>query len=947
MTAEYDSALAISQMLIGNLVKTRKIEKLTKEMIGEQARLAISLVGNNDIDANKLAEDLASRFDVFVQQASFLIDDDGHQNWIENTDKSHWRFWPRCEKFLLGNLPEPVVRRIDEDTNKILNLLGNPSDNRSWDRRGLVVGDVQFGKTSNYSALACKAADAGYKIIIILAGIHESLRMQTQIRMDDAFLGFKTDYTQAVTGVGLFDPSVQAVAATARSLRGDFNKIMSSQLVLSLDAGPPMLLVVKKNAMMLRNLYSWLDKIAKMTDEKGRRSIRSSAALIIDDESDNASVDTSDQEFSAKGDPDPAHRPTRINTLIRQILNLFEKRSYVGYTATPFANIFIHHKGATATAAKDLFPKNFVVNLHAPSNYFGPIQAFGLESTDEEDASAAPLTRIIDDTDADRKELAAWIPAKHKLIHSPALNTPDGIPETLRKALLSFIIVCAVRKLRGQATQHNSMLVHVTRFTRVQALIYEQISEAMLRIKRRIKFGDEKAPNSIVDEMRELYVNDFIRTNSRMREMKFADVGQMPDWEKVALTLGDIANNIRIKQINGLAQDVLDYDSFRDQGIDVIVIGGDKLSRGLTLDGLSVSYFTRQSDMYDTLLQMGRWFGYRSGYLDLCRLYTTNALNAAFEHIALASDELRREFEFMERIGKRPIDFGLKVRSYPLLAPTALNKRRHAREIVLYVSYAGGISEAKSFSLEDDVLVHNKAALDQLVRELKLKAEPVQPVYKEHGSIARDYRSSHLWTNVDWDTVHQFLQNYRTERTATRASSPLWIAYINTQIKQTKDLKKWNVALLAGDGKAYDVAGITVQARKRERDKDIPQGSGYRIKRLVTTRDAGIDLSTEKWEDARKHDPLNRLNGMPRQEPTAFGICWARQKFNVNPLLMIYLPFATGIDSLATPVVGAAISFPGSDKPAKEAVRYTANTVLLEEMASRFDDYEDVIADSA
>lgn len=925
-------------MLIGNMMRTRKVTTLTKAAIREQADLAASLIGDASIDTARLADDLVTRFDVFVQRASILEEEDQHQRWVSGIDKTTWRFWPRCEKYLLGLLPQPVVRQIDEDTNQILDLLGNPAAEGPWDRRGLVVGDVQFGKTSNYSALACKAADAGYKMIIVLAGMHESLRMQTQMRMDEAFLGYRTDHTHAPTGAGLFDPGVRAFAATARSLRGDFNKIMSAQLVLSPDAGPPMLLVVKKNAIMLRNLHSWLDKISNSIDESGTRKLRGTPALIIDDESDNASVDTVEQDFN-DGEPDPGHKPTAINGLIRQILELFEKRSYVGYTATPFANIFIHHEGETAKEAKDLFPKNFIVNLHAPSNYFGPIKAFGLESEDE-GPSAAPLTRIIDTTEHDSRELDAWVPARHKQTHMPNLDTPEGIPLTLRTAIQSFIIVCAVRKLRGQTTDHNSMLVHVTRFTRVQQVVFQQISDEMVRVRRRLRFGDEKASNSIVEEMRTLYQNDFLKTNIQMREMKFSDIGQMPEWSILAPTLADIANNIRIKQINGLAQDVLDYDSFKDTGIDVIVIGGDKLSRGLTLPGLSVSYFTRQSDMYDTLLQMGRWFGYRTGYLDLCRLYTTKVLNSAFEHIALASDELRREFEYMHIVGKTPRDFGLKVRRHAVLAPTAPNKRRHARDIVLYVSYAGSISESKSFSLDSSVLTQNFSALEQLIRALKTKP-PTSPKYDEGDGSQREYASSKLWTDVPWTTVKQFLSGYRTEEAATRASSRLWISYVDRQIQASGELKKWNVVVVSGDPAIYDVAGMPIGGRLRARDTAIISEAGsYHIKRLVTPRDAGVDLSAKAWEEARKFDPLNRLDGKERREPTAFGIAAARQMHNINPLMMIYLPFAEDIKGLKCPVVGVAISFPGSDRSVSETLRYTANKVLQDQIDASADFYD-------
>lgn len=537
-----------------------------------------------------------------------------------------------------------------------------------------------------------------------------------------------------------------------------------------------------------------------------------------------------------------------------------------------------------------------------------------------------------------REELHTWMPPRHKQHHTPDLIGEDALPDTLRRALLSFIIVCAVRKLRGQATEHNSMLVHVTRFTRVQALVYEQISEMLVRIRRRLRFGDEASSNSIKEQMRRIWLDDFVPTTLQMAA--FPDAGQLPDWSTVEVTLADVAAGIRVKQINGLAQDVLDYDSHRDQGIDVVVIGGDKLSRGLTLYGLSVSYFSRQSDMYDTLLQMGRWFGYRPGYLDLCRLYTTRILNDAFEHIALASDELRRDFDYMEQIGKRPIDFGLKVRAHPVLKPTAPNKRRHARDIVMYVSYAGTISETKSFSLDPDVLERNKAALDRLVESLRQRRAPESPSYKENGAGQRDYKLSYLWRGVDWEDVRRFLHDYQTEPTAPRANSRLWLSHIQRQIKETGQLSRWNVALMGGeDGHVRNVGGMTVRQRVRKRDREVAQGEGYRIKRLVTPRDAGIDIPPQPWSAARDYDPLDRLSGAPRHEPTVQALCWARQQFGIDPLLMIYLPQTQDFDSSLPPVVGAAISFPGDDRGIQETVRYTANAVYLAESAAEEDAY--------
>ncbi len=917
MTPDQETVLSVTQMLLGSLIRGRKVESLTRDIIRQQVVAAVGLVSTNDLDIELLTNELVRRFDVFVQQAAILVEKDNHERWVRDIDRTNWKFWNRCETFFLSTLPEPVVRRIDEDTDRILELLGNPAIKEPWDRRGLVVGDVQSGKTSNYAALACKAADAGYQIIIVLAGIHESLRMQTQIRMDEAFLGFRTDSTRALVGVGLFDPSVTALAATARSQKGDFNKIVASQLVVPEDIGFPILLVVKKNVNMLRNLHAWLEKVAKNIDSNGRRIIMNAPALIIDDESDNASVDTSEQSFSGDDKPDLLHKPTAINDLIRRILRVFEHKSYVGYTATPFANIFIHHEGATAEAEKDLFPRNFVVNLHAPSNYFGPLRAFGLEIENDEFEPSAKLVRLIDQSAADAAALAAWIPAKHK-----QSIDPGPIPNSLMEAILSFILACAVRKLRGQLTEHNSMLVHVTRFTRIQNAVCEQIDDALLRIRRRLRFGDEGVSGSIKGELKRLWLNDFVPTTSSLRAEDQPDAGELPAWDRVERILADVVGGIRVKQINGLAQDVLDYDSFKETGIDVIAVGGDKLSRGLTLFGLTVSYFARQTDMYDTLLQMGRWFGYRTGYMDVCRLYTTENLNDAFTHIALASDELRRDFDYMVQIGAQPIDYGLKVQSHPVLSPTSSNKRRHARDVIVYQSYAGGISESKSFSLDPSILKQNKTAADRLV-------ETVERDFKGRGGIdpSRPYDGSRLWSDVPWNVVETFLTDYQSEKTSIRARSDLWVNYVVQQIALSGELTMWNVAVIGGDLEpARKLGNLSFKPRKRERDTAVQQGNGYRIKRLVTTRDAGIDFSAEAWNTAMQLDPINRVTGVARKEPTAHAICSARQKLSLNPLLMIYLPEPKDYAE-SVPVVGVAISFPGSDRAVREQLIYTVNTV--------------------
>ncbi|HWC53983.1 MAG TPA: hypothetical protein VG676_10400, partial [Chitinophagaceae bacterium] len=245
---------------------------------------------------------------------------------------------------------------------------------------------VQSGKTSNYTGLICKAADAGYKLIIVLAGLHNNLRSQTQLRIDEGFLGFDTQHQRAFNqnnrwmGVGRIDTSMVAHSLTSSLDKGDFTAGAANALGINFNTNEPIIAVVKKNAGVLNRLLQWLSaQSVEMPD--GRRVIRNKSLLLIDDEADNASINTRPENDGT----------TRINGLIRDILRLFDKSGYVGYTATPFANIFI------PLAEDDLFPRDFIINLPAPSNYIGPEKVFGFQplGDDDESDTVLPIVRRV------------------------------------------------------------------------------------------------------------------------------------------------------------------------------------------------------------------------------------------------------------------------------------------------------------------------------------------------------------------------------------------------------------------------------------------------------------------------------------------------------------------------------------------------------------------------
>ena len=622
------------------LLDAGDLPAITPSLIARQIDRVLAMMPGwaEGLDREAVTDEMIRRFSLWIGQDAMLKSDVGHDAWLSTARKRDWRYWQRYREWLERGLSWKAVEALDRSTDAILGLLEDPVRPGPWDRRGLVVGHVQSGKTGNYTGLICKAADAGYKIIIVLAGLHNNLRSQTQMRLEEGFLGYETSAirdTATVVGVGEIDSDreIHPNCATNRANNGDFSSRIARNLAVSPEERP-WLFVVKKNKTVLRGLLNWVQNHAADTNlpktEEGagsasdlpkvKKIVTKLPLLIIDDEADHASVDTQELVVDADGRPDDEHQPTTINRLIRRILHSFSRSAYIGYTATPFANIFIHERGETRDEGPDLFPAAFIINLAAPSNYIGPATVFGLQ-TSEGRVGGLPLVReITDHATVDGQE--GWMPQGHRNGHRPLHNGADTLPPSLAEAIDSFLLACAARHVRGQASGHSSMLVHVTRFNSVQADVCRQVQEYVRHLRQRIQRRVDH--EQVFRRLRTLWETDFLPTGAAIRASQ-PDQSPPRDvtWEEIMNALPEAVSDIEVRMINGTAKDALDYAEHAGTGLKVIAIGGDKLARGLTLEGLCVSYFLRASRMYDTLMQMGRWFGYRPGYLDLCRLYTT------------------------------------------------------------------------------------------------------------------------------------------------------------------------------------------------------------------------------------------------------------------------------------------------------------------------------------
>lgn len=841
---------------------------ITPAVISEKIDLVLQMNSRwaLGIDKAAITDELIRRFSVWIGEDLTLIDSTGHEPWLDASRKQDWRYWQRYRELIERDLSWEIGDKLDKSTDKILGMVEDPLRPGPWSRRGLVVGHVQSGKTASYTGLVCKAADAQYKVIIVLAGLHNNLRSQTQIRLEEGFLGYATNASSDVlsrVGVGEIDTdlSIKPNCATTRANNGDFGGRAAQQLSITPEQRP-WLFVVKKNKSVLVRLLKWIQRhVADAAISDGeleveahdplprvRKRVTKFPLLIIDDEADNASVDTGENVVDEFGKPDDEHQPTTINRLIRRILHSFSRSSYVGYTATPFANIFIHERGETKAEGPDLFPSAFIQNLAAPSNYIGPATVFGKPGLDGRKGQL-PLIQEVSDFQGEDK-VSGWMPVKHKSSHAPAWSSTEALPPSLREAVDSFVLACAIRILRGHRNKHSSMLVHVTRFNHVQTAVRNDVDRYLQDLRQKIsrRIGHE----DVLRGIQKLWIEDFVPATRIIRQANIGDIPERdPLWEEIVETLPEVLNDIDVRMINGTAADVLDYEENKEKGLKVIAIGGDKLARGLTLEGLCTSYFLRASRMYDTLMQMGRWFGYRPGYLDLCRLYTSPELVRWFKHVSDAASELREEFELMASSGATPREYGLKVQSHPELMVTSQLKMRSAKTLLL--SYSGELMQTVSLPVEKVTLNRNLEATRDLIGSI---GKP-----KESGAIDRHFGkhepqwSGHLWRDVPASTISDFLLAYETNEAAHRVNSKVLAEFIQ-KMASIGELSHWTVALLGiqsgGKATAEEFApGISVNRVKRGlADSDIKDR--YAIGVLLDPKDESIDLDKAQWDAALK-----------------------------------------------------------------------------------------------
>lgn len=916
---------------------------VTKEQIESSVDQVLQMPDYSKLNRNRLTREVESLYNVRVENYRIIEREERRLPWLNAKRAAiDWDFWTRYQTYLQDekNFPPETVNKLNRLTDKILDSLFDPTEKIQIDKKGLVVGQVQSGKTSNYTGLICKAADVGFKLIIVLAGIHNNLRSQTQLRLDEGFLGFDTQHTRAFNqnnikiGVGRINRSSIAHSLTSSLDKGDFTSLAANAAGFNFDTNEPIIAVVKKNPHVLRRLHQWLSAQG-FEEENGTRKIRNKSLLLIDDEADNASINISN---------DPELRST-INRWITDIIGLFSKSGYVGYTATPFANIFI------PISEDNLFPRDFIVNIPAPSNYVGPEKIFGFQLEEEGSIEGVlPIVHRIDD-------YHTFVPDRHKKGEYPDWKKTEEVtervlsqfflhmPDSLKLAVRCFILTCAVRRLRGQENSHNSMLIHVTRFQNWQSIITATVQKLFDYYRMGINQNDPE----ILGLFKDTFANDdngyksFLTTTKEIMRSNHGESDpkiNLHSWSEVLTELNNAVSRIEVRAIHGGSGEILDYYDHKD-GLSVIAVGGNKLSRGLTLEGLSVSYYLRASRMYDTLMQMGRWFGYRPGYVDLCRLFTSRELNEWFCHITHASEELREEFDYMSDVaGSTPEQYALKVRNHPgVLQISATNKLRSA--VNVQVTWAGRLVESYEISKDKNVIKNNLISTQEFVKRLP-----------ENFQIKR---GNYLWYNISAELIIDLLGKLRIHENLIAYDPQNLIRFINLQLSNG-ELTNWRVAIISSN-KATVFHTMTIGSNKinigcslRSQDDNSSDENLYYLRKshIISPKDEFLDLSEIEYDHSMMLTREMRARLKKNSEPKYPNGKIVRNQIRnpKNPLLLIYLldPFGAKLPKEFDPIMGYAISFPGSKYNAN--VSYSMHEQLLDrfyidEVNEDFIDYED------
>ena len=905
MTKEQELIIAQVQLQI------RPNEEVTEEKIINLVNVFRMLNPITDDEAAEVVAELQSKLAIRMDRGSY-VKEKNHVSWYYAAkSRITPNFWNRYSTYLYkeAGFNSDVINAIDVATDDMMDLLSDPTSDVEFHRRGLVIGDVQSGKTSTYLALINKAADAHYHIIILLTGTIEKLRRQTQGRTDEGFVGldstaFNRNKDSVYVGVGTIDKSIHGWAVT--STTSDFNSSTASKLSGQLASiSDPVVFVLKKNKSVLEKLETWL-RLFNTNPSTGRIDM---PMLLIDDEADNASVSTKTGED-----------PTTINKGIRKILKLFSKESYVGFTATPYANIFIDPDSTQEMLGDDLFPRDFIYALESPTNYIGADSVF------PEQGNYHYMVQNNDDCEE-------YVPLKHQKD-----CVPGDMPLSLRKAVASFFLVNAIRDLRGYKTKHRSMMINISVYVDVQKRIADQIDSYVRAMQREIR-------------------NYYMTGNMALQYSSFAFLKDVFDeyycncgfsWNDVQVALMEAVAPIVVRDVNGgNAAKNLNYEENEEMGLRIIAVGGYSLSRGLTLEGLCVSYLYRNTKMYDTLMQMGRWFGYRPHYEDLCQIWINETAVDWYSYISEASAELKREVRRMQLEQRTPADFGLCVRAdNATLMVTARNKMKTAIDYTMTVSLSGVIVETPFIHQANGIQQNNLQITMMLLNTLEKNGYEMIMGDKRFALVDKPQ-----FIQVPKTYIVDYLRMYQCHSMNTHFHTKEIVEMIEKDSDGLLDY--WDVTIATGTGEkifAWENREFRCVRRSFAVRDDVGayQMSGSKS-RLGNRSYAVGGLSVEEAKKIQKGEEALMLKRFKEVRPLNQNVFFKADYFEKprKPLLVIYpveLKAKDGdsndaviqqrvVQEVKTPLIGLSVGIPAARNKETKQYQYKINLIKYRELA--------------
>ena len=735
-------------------------------------------------------------FEKIVSKGTAL--DEGYLPWLEGVkNKTNWKYWNNYKLSLESKgWSKKIVLSIDEESDKILDRTFNTlQKDIVVNKRGLVIGKVQSGKTAIYMGVVSKALDTGFKVIIILTGIHEILRRQTFTRIQEEI---------GTEGIHYHTSDETDFRSMHAKIANDLEKSNDKHLF-----------IIKKNSSVLKNLIYFLKK-------NKDKELYDSRAIIIDDEADNASINT-------KQDEDP----TITNKSIRKLLNCFAAKAYIGYTATPYANVFIEKDVIHKSLEDDIFPKDFIITLPISEDYCGSNKFF---------------------------------PKDHK--KNPLFNLFEN-DETLVlfSAIQKFILSTSIRRSRGIINEHNTMLIHDSFRIADHASLCDTV-EGMVTNLSGMLYNPN---NSLVNILKSLYFDEYVEVSKLY--------SKNDKWEKIQQEIKNVISSIEVVMINSIGQELYYPD---DETKTYIAIGGNKLSRGLTLEGLTISVFSRNSKQYDTLMQMGRWFGYRSAYLDLCRIIVPTDVYEKFEEINLADDDLYDDIEMLNSVeGMTPKDFALKVRAAYNMLPTSKSKMGKS---ISFAGLSGKTRATLRFGNKDNILITEKFI------------EELGGFSKFHESTNGD---CYIKQNISSSVIIEYIKKYNFHPQESNFDKNLILSYLE-KFHEDED---FNLVVVNQKGNTEEIKIADKLFKPVIRTVSTP----WRLKRLLAPSIELMDLDYIYRNNAAYQNDKNAVTNLENDS-----ISFKNLKMKYRNVLTFYLIFTKLIDDDSNKSkisVGIGISF--------------------------------------